>query len=42
VPRPESETALERIVVGSAGTVHLEDVAEVCKGTVLIDIGDDV
>src|SRR2546421_11997842 len=42
MPRPEPETGLERVVLGSADTVHLQDVAEVRERTALIDIGDDV
>src|SRR6266513_2415877 len=42
VPGPQSEGALERVVVGSADAVHLQDVAEVCKRAILIDVGYDI
>src|SRR6266849_1579617 len=40
VPRPESEGALNRVIVRSADAANQQYVAEVWNGTILIDIGD--
>src|SRR5438477_9496088 len=42
MPGPDAENGLQRVVVGSAGSVELKNVAEIGEVAVLIDVGDHI